>query len=77
MWMLGITNSYTMEASFGGSSLGSRNGTHFTTAVCIRVCANMNRNLFRILEKCTICYRCESIEEACSVLGSFSGLNIV
>ncbi|XP_037918827.1 uncharacterized protein LOC119656542 isoform X4 [Hermetia illucens] len=32
MWMLGITNSYTMEASFGGSSLGSRNGTHFTTA---------------------------------------------
>ncbi|XP_030246174.1 uncharacterized protein LOC108655510 isoform X9 [Drosophila navojoa] len=27
--MLGITNSYTIEASFGGSSLGSRKGTHF------------------------------------------------
>ncbi|KRG07399.1 cytosolic carboxypeptidase Nna1 isoform X6 [Drosophila mojavensis] len=29
VWMLGITNSYTIEASFGGSSLGSRKGTHF------------------------------------------------
>lgn len=33
VWMLGITNSYTIEASFGGSSLGSRKGTHFSTAV--------------------------------------------
>ncbi|XP_020715227.1 uncharacterized protein LOC101453751 isoform X3 [Ceratitis capitata] len=32
VWMLGITNSYTIEASFGGSSLGSRKGTHFNTA---------------------------------------------
>nr|XP_036218369.1 uncharacterized protein LOC106625653 isoform X6 [Bactrocera oleae] len=32
VWMLGITNSYTIEASFGGSSLGSRKGTHFSTA---------------------------------------------
>ncbi|XP_049312236.1 cytosolic carboxypeptidase Nna1 isoform X3 [Bactrocera dorsalis] len=32
VWMLGITNSYTIEASFGGSSLGSRKGTHFHTA---------------------------------------------
>ncbi|XP_065366322.1 cytosolic carboxypeptidase Nna1 isoform X3 [Calliphora vicina] len=31
IWMLGITNSYTIEASFGGSLLGSRKGTHFTT----------------------------------------------
>ncbi|XP_061386765.1 cytosolic carboxypeptidase 2-like, partial [Musca vetustissima] len=31
VWMLGITNSYTIEASFGGSLLGSRKGTHFTT----------------------------------------------
>ncbi|XP_034670611.1 cytosolic carboxypeptidase Nna1 isoform X3 [Drosophila subobscura] len=31
VWMLGITNSYTIEASFGGSSLGSRKGTHFNT----------------------------------------------
>ncbi|KAH8238410.1 hypothetical protein KR032_006502 [Drosophila birchii] len=31
VWMLGITNSYTIEASFGGSSLGSRKGTHFST----------------------------------------------
>ncbi|XP_044047852.1 cytosolic carboxypeptidase 2 isoform X2 [Siniperca chuatsi] len=31
MWRLGIKNSYTMEATFGGSSLGDRRGTHFTT----------------------------------------------
>ncbi|XP_006795805.1 cytosolic carboxypeptidase 2 isoform X2 [Neolamprologus brichardi] len=31
MWRLGIINSYTMEATFGGSSLGDRRGTHFTT----------------------------------------------
>ncbi|XP_032043815.1 cytosolic carboxypeptidase 2 [Aythya fuligula] len=29
MWRLGITNSYTMEAAFGGSTLGGRN-SHFT-----------------------------------------------
>jgi hypothetical protein len=28
--MMGVTNSYTMEASFGGSNLGGRAGTHFT-----------------------------------------------
>ncbi|XP_055371529.1 cytosolic carboxypeptidase 1 [Condylostylus longicornis] len=32
IWMLGILNSYTIEASFGGTSLGSRSGTHFSTA---------------------------------------------
>ncbi|XP_055365727.1 cytosolic carboxypeptidase 2 isoform X2 [Betta splendens] len=31
MWRLGISNSYTMEATFGGSTLGDRKGTHFTT----------------------------------------------
>ncbi|CAF98247.1 unnamed protein product, partial [Tetraodon nigroviridis] len=31
MWRLGVRNSYTMEASFGGSTLGDRKGTHFTT----------------------------------------------
>ncbi|XP_024137084.1 cytosolic carboxypeptidase 2 [Oryzias melastigma] len=31
MWRLGIQNSYTMETSFGGSTLGDRKGTHFTT----------------------------------------------
>ncbi|XP_074534626.1 cytosolic carboxypeptidase 2 isoform X2 [Halichoeres trimaculatus] len=31
MWKLGIKNSYTMEATFGGSTLGDRRGTHFTT----------------------------------------------
>lgn len=31
MWMMGIANSYTMEASFGGSLLGARAETHFTT----------------------------------------------
>uniref|UniRef100_A0A3Q2DND4 Cytosolic carboxypeptidase 2 n=1 Tax=Cyprinodon variegatus TaxID=28743 RepID=A0A3Q2DND4_CYPVA len=31
MWRLGIKNSYTMEATFGGSTLNDRRGTHFTT----------------------------------------------
>lgn len=31
MWMMGIANSYTMEASFAGSTLGNRADTHFTT----------------------------------------------
>lgn len=31
MWMMGIGNSYTMEASFGGSLLGNKAETHFTT----------------------------------------------
>lgn len=31
MWMMGISNSYTMEASFGGSLLGNKAETHFTT----------------------------------------------
>ncbi|XP_063240662.1 cytosolic carboxypeptidase Nna1 [Bacillus rossius redtenbacheri] len=31
VWMMGVANSYTMEASFGGSTLGGRCGTHFTT----------------------------------------------
>lgn len=31
MWRSGIRNSYTMEATFGGSTLGDRKGTHFTS----------------------------------------------
>ncbi|XP_016423776.1 cytosolic carboxypeptidase 2-like [Sinocyclocheilus rhinocerous] len=31
MWRLGIRNSYTMESTFGGSTLGDREGTHFST----------------------------------------------
>ncbi|KAL0968425.1 hypothetical protein UPYG_G00266690 [Umbra pygmaea] len=31
MWRLGIRNSYTMESTFGGSTLGKRKETHFTT----------------------------------------------
>ncbi|XP_047204961.1 cytosolic carboxypeptidase 2 isoform X2 [Girardinichthys multiradiatus] len=31
MWRLGVKNSYTMEATFGGSTLDDRGGTHFTT----------------------------------------------
>ncbi|KAI4462564.1 cytosolic carboxypeptidase [Holotrichia oblita] len=31
MWMMGIANSFTMEASFGGSTLSTRAETHFTT----------------------------------------------
>ncbi|XP_063800625.1 cytosolic carboxypeptidase 2 isoform X2 [Pseudophryne corroboree] len=30
MWRHGIRNSYTMESTFGGSTLGDRKGTHFT-----------------------------------------------
>lgn len=31
MWMMGIASSYTMEASFGGSLLGTRTESHFST----------------------------------------------
>ncbi|XP_064169259.1 cytosolic carboxypeptidase 2 isoform X1 [Anguilla rostrata] len=31
MWKLGVANSYTMESTFGGSTLGNRKGTHFST----------------------------------------------
>ncbi|XP_032977829.1 cytosolic carboxypeptidase 2 isoform X2 [Rhinolophus ferrumequinum] len=31
MWRMGILNSYTMESTFGGSTLGSKRHTHFTT----------------------------------------------
>ncbi|KAM4676451.1 cytosolic carboxypeptidase 3 [Discoglossus pictus] len=31
MWKLGIRNSYTLEATFCGSTLGKRRGTHFST----------------------------------------------
>lgn len=31
MWMMGIANSYTMEASFAGSDIGPRTETHFST----------------------------------------------
>ncbi|XP_069484883.1 cytosolic carboxypeptidase 3 [Ambystoma mexicanum] len=31
MWRMGISNSYTMEVTFCGSSLGGRRGTHFST----------------------------------------------
>ncbi|XP_056373676.1 cytosolic carboxypeptidase 3 isoform X2 [Hyla sarda] len=31
MWKMGIRNSYTLEATFCGSSLGNRCGTHFST----------------------------------------------
>ncbi|KAK6641374.1 hypothetical protein RUM44_013083 [Polyplax serrata] len=29
VWMMGVANSYTMETSFGGSTIGSRVNTHF------------------------------------------------
>ncbi|XP_063785101.1 cytosolic carboxypeptidase 3 isoform X7 [Pseudophryne corroboree] len=31
MWKMGIRNSYTLEATFCGSTLGKRRGTHFST----------------------------------------------
>ncbi|KAL1505438.1 hypothetical protein ABEB36_005007 [Hypothenemus hampei] len=31
MWMMGIANSYTLEASFAGSTLGAKNEMHFST----------------------------------------------
>ena len=30
--MMGVANSYTMEASFAGSTIGSRVDTHFSVA---------------------------------------------
>ncbi|XP_066581955.1 cytosolic carboxypeptidase 2 [Prorops nasuta] len=30
VWSMGVQNSYTMEASMGGSTIGSRSGTHFS-----------------------------------------------
>ena len=30
-WNMGMINSYTMEASYGGTNMGSRAFTHFTT----------------------------------------------
>lgn len=30
VWSMGVQNSYTMEASMGGSRIGSRSGTHFS-----------------------------------------------
>ncbi|XP_045681114.1 cytosolic carboxypeptidase 2 [Phyllostomus hastatus] len=31
MWRMGVLNSYTMESTFGGSTLGNKRDTHFTT----------------------------------------------
>ncbi|XP_036883902.1 cytosolic carboxypeptidase 2 isoform X2 [Sturnira hondurensis] len=31
MWRMGILNSYTLESTFGGSTLGDKRDTHFTT----------------------------------------------
>ncbi|KAL2777714.1 cytosolic carboxypeptidase 3 isoform d, partial [Daubentonia madagascariensis] len=31
MWKMGIRNSFTMEATFCGSTLGNKRGTHFNT----------------------------------------------
>ncbi|XP_037378155.1 cytosolic carboxypeptidase 2 isoform X2 [Talpa occidentalis] len=31
MWRMGILNSYTIESTFGGSTLGNKRDTHFTT----------------------------------------------
>ncbi|XP_076753727.1 cytosolic carboxypeptidase 2 [Xylocopa sonorina] len=31
VWSMGVQNSYTMEASMGGTKIGSRCGTHFST----------------------------------------------
>lgn len=33
VWVLGVTNSFTLEASYMGSTLGARAGTHFSTMV--------------------------------------------
>jgi hypothetical protein len=46
VWVLGVTNSYTLEASFAGSTLGSRAGTHFSTVVSTsRGCDLVRRRL--------------------------------
>lgn len=50
VWMLGITNAYTIEASFGGSLLGSRKGTHFNTQVIKQKKDPRNRFYLRLRE---------------------------
>lgn len=48
VWVLGVTNSYTLEASFAGSTLGSRAGTHFSTMVSHKfnlLCPTIKENL--------------------------------
>jgi hypothetical protein len=35
VWVMGVTNSYTLEASFAGSTMGGRAGTHFSTMVSL------------------------------------------
>lgn len=59
VWVLGVTNSYTLEASFAGSTLGSRAGTHFSTvvssAIQLTLCAEI-KNFSRL-----VCDRITSI----------------
>lgn len=50
VWVLGITNSYTLEASFAGSTLGGRAGTHFSTMVsAVSYFVNINKYQYSYL----------------------------
>lgn len=46
MWKLGIKNSYTMEATFGGSTLGEFRLSE--RAVCMCVCVGLHVSRMRI-----------------------------
>ena len=35
IWLLGVTNSFTLEASYAGSTMGARAGTHFSAGVSL------------------------------------------
>lgn len=42
MWRLGIKNSYTMEATFGGSSLGEFRILHISVFAGFKDCVSLN-----------------------------------
>lgn len=46
VWVLGVTNSYTLEASFAGSTLGGRAGTHFSTMVRSKFGTKFEKKMF-------------------------------
>lgn len=52
VWVIGVTNSYTLEASFAGSTLGSRAGTHFSTMVMLKfLTAEIFYSLFVLIDR--------------------------
>lgn len=64
--MMGVANSYTLEASFAGSTLGSRMDTHFN----VQDFENMGRAFCETL----IDFCDEEPSKVCSVCNRFTGI---